>query len=108
MIQIVPSILSADLTLDGTAALLLGALALTVLNALARPALLLVLSPLPALAVPIVGLVVEVIIVIAVGAVVPGVGIKGLDAAVRELRDELAAPEPARARRLAVSIYGRF
>lgn len=76
--------ISPDLTLDGPRALLPAALLLTVLNALARPALLLVLSPLPAIAVPLAGLVVEVPIVIAIGAVVPGVGVGSLDAAIRD------------------------
>ena len=73
---------SGDLTVDGPLALLLAALMLTILNALARPALLLGLSPLPAIAVPLAGLVVEVFIVLAIGRVVPGVGVGSLDAAI--------------------------
>jgi len=73
---------SGDLTLDGPQALVLAALALTLLNALARPALLLLLSPLPAIAVPIAGLIVEVFIVLVIGQVVPGVGVGSLEAAV--------------------------
>jgi uncharacterized membrane protein YvlD (DUF360 family) len=74
--------LSGNLTIDGPRALLLAALMLTVLNALARPALLLGLSPLPPIAVPIAGLVVEVVIVLAIGRVVPGVGVGSLGAAI--------------------------
>ena len=73
---------SGDLTLDGPSALVLAALMLTVLNAIVRPALLLALSPLPAIAVPLAGLVAEVFIVLAIGRVVPGVGVGSLDAAI--------------------------
>jgi uncharacterized membrane protein YvlD (DUF360 family) len=73
---------SGNLTIDGPGALLLAALLLTVLNALVRPALLLVLSPLPAIAVPIAGLVVEVGIVLLIGAIVPGVGVGSMGAAI--------------------------
>jgi uncharacterized membrane protein YvlD (DUF360 family) len=73
---------SPDLTLDGPRALLVAGLVLTVLNGLARPALLLVLSPLPAIAVPVAGLVLEVLIVLLVGQVVPGVGVGSLQAAI--------------------------
>jgi uncharacterized membrane protein YvlD (DUF360 family) len=76
------SSISPDLTLDGPRALLLGGLLLTVLNGLTRPALLLLLSPLWAIAVPIAGLVIEVLIVLLVGQVVPGVGVGSLQAAI--------------------------
>ena len=76
--------LSPDLTIDGAWSLALAGLLLTVLNGLARPILLLVFSPLPPIAVPIAGLLLEVPIVIAVGSIVPGVGINGLEAAVRD------------------------
>ena len=74
--------ISPDLTVDGPRALLIAALLLTILNALDRPALLLVLSPLPAIAVPLVGLVLEVLIVLVIGRVVPGVGVGSLEAAI--------------------------
>jgi len=73
---------SGDLTIDGPRALLVAALLLTILNALARPALLLALSPLPAIAVPIAGLVVEVVIILAIGRIVPGVGVGSMGAAI--------------------------
>jgi uncharacterized membrane protein YvlD (DUF360 family) len=76
--------ISPDLTLQGPASLALAGLLLAVLNGLARPALMFVLSPLAAFVVPIAGLILEVPIVIAVGSIVPGVGIRGLDAAVRD------------------------
>jgi len=76
--------ISPDLKLDSPGSLLLAGLLLTVLNGLARPALLFILSPLPTIAVPIAGLILEVPIVIAVGSIVPGVEIKGLEAAVRD------------------------
>jgi uncharacterized membrane protein YvlD (DUF360 family) len=74
--------ISPDLTLGGPGALLLAALMLTALNALGRPALLLVLSPLPAITVAVVGLLLEVIIVLAIGRVVPGVRVNSLGAAI--------------------------
>jgi len=76
--------ISPDLKLDSPGSLLLAGLLLTVLNGLARPTLLFILSPLPTIAVPIAGLILEVPIVIAVGSIVPGVEIKGLEAAVRD------------------------
>ena len=73
---------SADLTISGPVALLVAALLLTLLNSLARPLLLLGLSPLPAFTVPIAGLLVEVPIVLFIGQVVPGVRVGSLEAAV--------------------------
>ena len=64
---------SGDLRLDGPRALVLAALMLTILDALARPALLLLLAPLPAIAVPLAGLVLQVFFVLAIGRIVPGV-----------------------------------
>jgi uncharacterized membrane protein YvlD (DUF360 family) len=72
---------SSDLTVDGPAPLLLAAGLLTVLNMLARPILLLGLSPLPAFTIPLAGLVVEVGVVVAIGSLVPGVGVGSLGAA---------------------------
>jgi uncharacterized membrane protein YvlD (DUF360 family) len=72
---------SPDLTVDGPMPLLLAAGLLTALNMLARPILLLGLSPLPAFTIPIAGLVVEVGVVLAIGALVPGVGVGSLGAA---------------------------
>ncbi len=74
--------ISPDLTLAGPGPLLLAALILTALNALVRPALLLGLSPLPAFTVPLVGLGVEILIVLAIGRVVPGVGVGSVEAAI--------------------------
>jgi uncharacterized membrane protein YvlD (DUF360 family) len=74
--------ISPNLTLGGPGALLLAALLLTALNALGRPALLLVLSPLPAIVVPVAGLLLEVVIVLAIVRVVPGVRIDSLAAAI--------------------------
>jgi uncharacterized membrane protein YvlD (DUF360 family) len=73
---------SGDLTVDGPRALVLAALVLTGANAVARPALLLALAPLPTIAVQLAGLVVEVFIVLAMGQIVPGVGVGSLEAAV--------------------------
>src|ERR1019366_2661935 len=64
--------ISPNLTLGGPGALLLAALLLTALNALGRPALLLVLSPLPAIVVPVAGLLLEVVIVLAIVRGGPG------------------------------------
>jgi uncharacterized membrane protein YvlD (DUF360 family) len=74
--------ISPDLTLGGPGALVLAALLLTALNALGRPALLLVLSPLPAIGVLIAGLFLEVVIVLAIGRIVPGVRVSSLGAAI--------------------------
>lgn len=74
--------ISPNLTLGGPGTLLLAALLLTALNALGRPALLLVLSPLPAIVVPVAGLLLEVVIVLAIVRVVPGVRIDSLAAAI--------------------------
>jgi uncharacterized membrane protein YvlD (DUF360 family) len=73
---------SPDLVLGGPGALALAALMLTVLNAVARPILILVLSPLPAFVTPILGLLLEVPIVLAIGRVVPGVRVASLPAAI--------------------------
>ena len=73
---------SPDLVLGGPAALALAALMLTTLNAVARPVLLLVLAPLPAFVTPILGLFLEVPIVLAIGAVVPGVRVASLPDAI--------------------------
>ena len=74
--------ISPNLTLGGPGALLLAALLLTALNAVGRPALLLVLSPLPAIVVPVAGLLLEVVIVLAIVRVVPGVRIDSLASAI--------------------------
>jgi uncharacterized membrane protein YvlD (DUF360 family) len=74
--------ISPDLTLGGPGALMLAALMLTALNALGRPTLLLLLSSLPGFLVPVVGLLVEVLIVLAIVQVVPGVKVNSLGAAV--------------------------
>ena len=73
---------SPDLVLGGPGALLLAALMLMVLNSAARPLLLLVLSPLPAIVTPILGLLLEVPIVLAIGRVVPGVRVASLPDAI--------------------------
>ena len=78
------STISLDLHVEGPSAVVLAAVVITVLNSAIRPTLLLVLSPLPAIAVPIVGLVLEVPVVLIVGAVVPGVTVGTFDAAVRD------------------------
>ena len=113
---------SPDLTLQGPASLALAGLLLMTLNGLARPALMFILSPLPAFVVPIAGLLLEVPIVIAVGSIVPGVGIKGLDAAIRDavmltilnaiFSEILRASDDdsyhgTQVRRLAASIFGK-
>ncbi len=74
--------LSPNLTLGGPEALLLAALLLTILNAIARPILLLVLSPFPVIVLQVAGLVVEVLVVLAIGRFVPGVEVNGLGAAI--------------------------
>ena len=66
---------SSNLTLDGPVSLVVAALSLAVLNLLARPFLLLALSPLPAFTVQVAELLVEVVIVLAIGRFVPGVGV---------------------------------
>ncbi len=79
---LIVSTLSPDLTIDGPTTLLLAALALTVLNAVARPVLLLVLSPLPAIAVPLAGVVLQLGFVLIVGQLLPGVGVGSMGAAI--------------------------
>jgi uncharacterized membrane protein YvlD (DUF360 family) len=78
------SAISPDLDLDGPSALVLAAVLITLLNSVVRPALLLGLAPLPAIAVPIAGLILEVPIVLLAGATVPGVHVGTLGAAVRD------------------------
>lgn len=73
---------SSTLKLNGLGAALLGALILSVLNAIARPILLLVLSPLPTFVVQVVGWLVAVVIVLVIGRVVPGVEVGSLQAAI--------------------------
>jgi uncharacterized membrane protein YvlD (DUF360 family) len=73
---------SSNLTIDGPAALVVAALALAVLNLLARPILLLALSPLPAFTVQVAELLVETVIVLAIGRFVPGVGVANMGAAI--------------------------
>ncbi len=58
------------------------ALSLAVLNLLARPILLLALSPLPAFTVQVAELLVEIVIVLAIGRFVPGVGVANMGAAI--------------------------
>ncbi len=78
------STLSPDLDIGGLSSVVLAATLITLLNALLRPALLLTLSPLPAIAVPTVGFLLQVPIVLLTGAIVPGVHVGTLDAAVRD------------------------
>ncbi len=73
---------SPNLSLASPGSVILGALMLTTLNGLARPALLLLLSPLPTLALPILGFVLEVPIVLGMGQLVPGVRVGSLPAAI--------------------------
>ena len=74
--------ISSNLTLDGPVALVTAALSLAVLNLLARPILLLALSPLPAFTVQVAELLVEIVIVLAIGSFVPGVGVANMGAAI--------------------------
>jgi uncharacterized membrane protein YvlD (DUF360 family) len=78
------STLSPDLDIDGLTSVVLAAVLITLLNSLLRPALLLAFAPLPAIAVPIVGLLMQIPIVLLTGAIVPGVHVGTLDAAVRD------------------------
>ena len=73
---------SSNLKLDGPASLVIAALALAVLNLIARPILLLALSPLPAFTVQIAELLVEIVIVLAIGRFVPGVDVADIGAAI--------------------------
>ena len=73
---------SSNLTLDGPVSLVVAALSLAVLNLLARPFLMLALSPLPAFTVQVAELLVEIVIVLAIGRFVPGVGVANMGAAI--------------------------
>ncbi|HEV8403616.1 MAG TPA: phage holin family protein [Candidatus Limnocylindrales bacterium] len=73
---------SANLTLDGPASLVEAAFLLAVLNLLARPLLLLALSPLPAFTVQVGELLVELVVVLVIGRFVPGVGVANMGAAI--------------------------
>ena len=68
---------SADLVLDGNGPLLEAAVFLTILNSLARPILIWLLSPFPGVAVQIVGLIFQVVVVAGLGRFVPGVHVGG-------------------------------
>jgi uncharacterized membrane protein YvlD (DUF360 family) len=74
--------LSPNLTLGGPATLAIAAVVLAALNAIARPILLLALSPFPVIVLQVAGLGVELLIVLAIGRFVPGAGVNGLAAAV--------------------------
>ena len=66
----------------GPVPLLLAAALLTGANSALRPALLLVLSPFPVLVLQLVGTVAEVLLMIAIGALVPGIAVDGPTTAV--------------------------
>ena len=68
---------SADLVIDGIGPLLEAAVFLTILDSLARPILIWLLSPFPGLAVQIVGLIFQVVVVAGLGRFVPGVHVGG-------------------------------
>jgi uncharacterized membrane protein YvlD (DUF360 family) len=79
---LIVAMISSNLTIDGPVSLVVAALSLAVLNLLARPLLLLALSPLPAFTVQVAELLVEIVIVLAIGRFVPGVGVANMGAAI--------------------------
>jgi uncharacterized membrane protein YvlD (DUF360 family) len=78
------SSLSHDLAIQDTRTLLVAALLLTVLNAAARPVLLLVLSPLPGLAVQLAGVAAQLVFVLLIARFLPGMTIGSLSAAIAD------------------------
>ena len=81
------TLISVDLVIDANGPLLVAAILLTILNGLARPILLWLLSPLPVLAVQIAGLLFEVALVAGLGRYVPGVHV---GAGLAPIRDAVA------------------
>ena len=75
---------SRDLTIQDPRTLLVAAFVLTVLNAAARPVLLLALSPLPTLVVQLAGVAVQFLFVLLVAGLLPGVSVGSLSAAVAD------------------------
>ena len=78
------SSLSHDLTIQDPRTLLVAAFLLTVLNAAARPVLLLALSPLPGLAMQLAGLAAQLVFVLLVAGFLPGITIGSVGAAVAD------------------------
>ena len=74
--------LSHDLTIVDPRSLLVAAFLLTVLNAAARPLVLLVFSPFPGLVVQLAGVLVQFVFVVLVAALLPGVSIGSMYAAI--------------------------
>jgi uncharacterized membrane protein YvlD (DUF360 family) len=78
------SSLSHDLTIQDPRTLLVAAFLLTVLNAAARPVLLLALSPLPGLAMQLAGVGAQLVFVLLIAAFVPGITIGSVGAAIAD------------------------
>jgi uncharacterized membrane protein YvlD (DUF360 family) len=78
------SSLSRDLAIQDTRTLLVAALLLTVLNAAARPVLLLVLSPLPGLAMQLAGVAAQLVFVLLIAGLLPGMTIGSMSAAIAD------------------------
>ncbi|MEP6638353.1 MAG: phage holin family protein [Chloroflexota bacterium] len=78
------STLSPNLKIDSPLTLVLAAFALTVLNAATRPVLLLALSPLPAVAVPIAGILIQLVFILLIGGLLPGIQVGSIAAAIAD------------------------